>query len=248
MTGNYGDEILRRISVWGIHEAPTWLYSTEFQAHVTDAGARFQQFRRENQLSFVLFRQLPWHHHGLSCLEESQLATRTPFLDCELHKLAYRTPTAALAGNQTRERLISDGAPALARLRTDLGFGGPAGSPMAGLYQRLQLTTMKAEYAYDYGMPSWAASADSVLSKFGLPHLFLGRHKFYHYRIWYRDQLANHVREVLLDPQALARPYLRRNGVEQVVEGHLRGKANYTVHIHKLLTLELIQRQLVSVQ
>jgi asparagine synthase (glutamine-hydrolysing) len=64
----------------------------------------------------------------------------------------------------------------------------------------------------------------------------------YHYRIWYRDGLANYVKEMLLDPRTLSRPYLERNGVEAIVRGHLEGNCNYTTEIHRLLSLELIHR------
>jgi asparagine synthase (glutamine-hydrolysing) len=75
-----------------------------------------------------------------------------------------------------------------------------------------------------------------------LERLFLGRHKFNHYRVWYRDSLSSYVRETLLDSRSLSRPYLRRGGVEAAVQGHLRGGQNHTTEIHQLLTLELIHR------
>jgi asparagine synthase (glutamine-hydrolysing) len=91
-------------------------------------------------------------------------------------------------------------------------------------------------------MPQWIARTDHFLKAFQLERLFLGRHKVFHFRVWYRDRLANYVREILLDPKTLARPYLERVGVESVVKGHLKGNENYTYEIHKLLTLELIHR------
>jgi asparagine synthase (glutamine-hydrolysing) len=75
-----------------------------------------------------------------------------------------------------------------------------------------------------------------------LERLFLGRHKLLHFRVWYRDQLSDYVRQILLDPLTLSRPYLQKKTLEAVVEGHLNGTRNYTTAIHKLLTLELLQR------
>ncbi len=105
---------------------------------------------------------------------------------------------------------------------------------------------MKAEYAYDHGMPQWVSRIDHLFSPFHLERLFLGRHKYYHFRVWYRDALSEYVREILLDPRTLARPYLNRNGVEAIVRGHLKGGGNYTFEIHKLLTLELMHRLFVD--
>ena len=102
--------------------------------------------------------------------------------------------------------------------------------------------TFKAEYAYDYGMPQWVSRVDHYLSPLHLERLFLGRHKLLHFRVWYRDSLSDYVRQMLLDPKTLSRPYLERKGVEAVVRGHLGGGLNHTTEIHKLLTLELLHR------
>ena len=67
--------------------------------------------------------------------------------------------------------------------------------------------TFKAEYAYDYGMPQWLSRIDHFLSPLRLERLFLGRHKLLHFRVWYRDALADYVREILLDRRTLSRPY-----------------------------------------
>jgi asparagine synthase (glutamine-hydrolysing) len=75
-----------------------------------------------------------------------------------------------------------------------------------------------------------------------LEQLFLGRHKFLHYRVWYRDTLADYVKQILLDPLTLSRPYLERKSLETIVSSHLKGNRNYTTTIHKMLTLELLHR------
>ena len=106
--------------------------------------------------------------------------------------------------------------------------------------------TFKAEYAYDYGMPQWVAKIDHALAPIHLERLWLGRHKIFHFRWWYRTFLASYVKEILLDPRALARPYLERSGVEAIVSGHLKGNHNYTMEIHRLLSLELLHRVFVD--
>src|SRR4051812_44109320 len=93
-------------------------------------------------------------------------------------------------------------------------------------------------------MPQWLARVDHALSRLHLERVFLGRHKFYHFRVWYRDKLASFVREVLLDPTSLSRPYLNGEKVERLVHDHLSGRRNHTLGLHKLLTAELLQRTL----
>jgi asparagine synthase (glutamine-hydrolysing) len=117
---------------------------------------------------------------------------------------------------------------------------------LAEFRHQLHEFTFKAEYAYDYGMPQWIARIDHLLSPLHLETLFLGRHKYAHYRVWYRDVIADYLREVLLDSRSLSRPYLCRTTVENMVNRHIRGDRNYTLEIHSLLTLELLQRQLID--
>ena len=104
----------------------------------------------------------------------------------------------------------------------------------------------KLEYMMDYGMPQWLAKVDSVMRFTRWEQLFLGRQKFYHFRVWYRNQLADHVRQVLLDQRTLGRPYLNGGHVEHIVKEHVNGRGNYTLEIHKLLTSELIARHLIE--
>jgi len=53
--------------------------------------------------------------------------------------------------------------------------------------------------------------ADHLVSWLHLERLFLGRHKYYHFRVWYRDALSKYVREMLLDERnAFPEPYWDR--------------------------------------
>ena len=95
-------------------------------------------------------------------------------------------------------------------------------------------------------MPQWVTQTDNAMRGLHLERLFLGRHKFYHFRIWYRDALSNYIREMLLDPRSLSRPYLERQAAEELVIAHTSGKRNYTTEIHKLLTLEHLHRLFID--
>ena len=105
---------------------------------------------------------------------------------------------------------------------------------------------MKAEYAYDYGMPQRLAGLDHLLAPLHLERLFLGRHKFYHFRVWYRDQLSQYLKEILLDLRARNRPYLQGQVLVGMVDAHTKGWQNWTKEIHRALSLELLQRQLIE--
>jgi asparagine synthase (glutamine-hydrolysing) len=242
MTGLYGDEVQRpQTRAFKPVDPAPGLYNPSLLPSVATARQTYAGLIQGHPTTFSAFRQAPWHHYGILSLEQTQLAVRTPYLDNDFVKTAYRAPQSVTANNDQRVRLIGDGSAAMQRIRTDRGFGGQPG--LASWVDRnYQEFTFKTEYAYDYGMPQWLARLDHAFSPLKLERLFLGRHKVYHYRIWYRDGLATYVKEMLLDSRTLSRPYLERKGLEAIVSGHLEGNCNYTTEIHRLLSLELLHR------
>jgi asparagine synthase (glutamine-hydrolysing) len=143
-------------------------------------------------------------------------------------------------------RLISDGSKDLMRIRTDRGLAGKHQGLSGAFLRNFLEFTAKAEYAYDYGMPQWLAKIDHRIKWLHPERAFLGRHKFYHFRIWYRDFLSNYLRAVLLDERSLSRPYLERRAVQTMLDDHISGRHNYTLGINKLLSLELIHRLFID--
>ena len=246
MTGNYGGEVLRRIRAFKPVEPLAGLFSPDLLSYVRQAKDTYGALLRGHPLSFAVFRQAPWHHYGLLALEQTQLSLRSPYLDNDFVRTVFRAPKSALANNDVCLKLIADGSPALRQIRTDRGLSREG--PLSGVTRSVLEFLFKAEYAYDYGMPQWAARVDHLLSPLHVERLFLGRHKFYHFRVWYRDVLSTYVRDLLLDSKTLSRPYLERKKVEALVKGHLKGDQNFTVEIHKLLTLELLHRRLLDPQ
>ena len=150
--------------------------------------------------------------------------------------------------NELSLRLIEDGNRNLAAIGTDRGLllrSTPVFSRAKNLYQEFMF---RAEYAYDYGMPNWLTRVDGGLKFLHLERLFLGRHKFYHFRLWYRDALAPFLKEVLLDPRTLSRPYVDRKRLERAVMDHTSARRNHTLDLHKWLSVELMQRELLERQ
>jgi asparagine synthase (glutamine-hydrolysing) len=245
MTGNYGGEILRGLIAISPAKLRNPYLGPDFMRLVREGIDTLAAEKHAPRTSFVAFKQVPWHHYSRFALESSQLPVRSPYLDNELVSLAYRSPTQLGVNQRLAARLIADGNPALAEFPTDRG---PLGRPgrlgrIAELYQEF---TFKADYAYDYGMPQWMVNLDRMLGPLHLERLFLGRHKYYHFRYWYRTRLASFVKEILLDPRALARPYLEKKAVEKMVSAHTAGRGNYTSEIHSLLSAELMQQQLID--
>ncbi len=246
MTGNYGGEVLRRLRAFKPGMPSPGIFRPEILSHAAATAETYGQLIREHPLSFAVFQQAPWHHYGLLALEETQVSLRSPYLDNDVVRTVFRAPQAVLATNDICLRLIADGDPNLAQIPTDRGFGGNSGSVYAAISQSIIEFTAKAEYAYDYGMPQWVARTDHLFSSLHLERLFLGRHKFAHFRVWYRDILSEYVRQMLLDSRTFGRPYLNPRAVEALVDGHLNRGRNYTTEIHQLLSLELLHRLFID--
>jgi len=246
LTGNYGSEILRGVIAFKPFSFGETLFEPAFAPRVRAAAETYRNEAQGRKLSFVAFKQVPWHHYARLSLEQSQLTLRSPYLDNDLVSLVFRAQPELMTSNELSLRLIADGNPALSRIETDRGLllrSLPVITKSRRLYQEF---TFKAEYAYDYGMPHWLAKLDRMVAPLHLEKLFLGRHKFYHFRIWYRDALAGYLKDVLLDSRARSRPYLQGARVEEMVKSHTSGRENHTYAIHRILTSELIQRQLIE--
>jgi len=251
MTGNYGSEILRRLRAFKHVDPAPGLFQPEFLSSVNRARNTYNAVCQGHAVSFTAFKQAPWYQYGLLSLEQTQLSVRSPFLDNDLVRTAFCAPRSEFMKSNLFEdsgdcsRLIADGSPELQKIPTDRGLGGPTGWTTLLLRGYLEFT-FKAEYAYDYGMPQWLAQLDHRLSWLHFERLFLGRHKFCHFRLWYRDALSSYVKQILLDPRSLSRPYLQRKSVEAMVFHHIKGDRNYTTEITRLLTLELQNRLLLD--
>ncbi len=246
LTGDYGGEILRRVRTFKPTEPLTGLFSPELLPHVHRTTETLKGLIGIHPLSFTVFHQAPWDYRGIVGLEETQISIRTPYFDNEVVRTVFRAPASARVSNEASLRLISDGSSELSRIPTDRGLSGNQRAFLETAHRALLEFQFRAEYAYDMGMPQWLARVDHICSALRLERLFLGRHKVFHFRIWYRDALAEYVREVLLDPLSLGRSHIDRKGLTHIVTRHLKGDRNYTNEIHKTLTLELINRLFVD--
>jgi len=133
MTGNYGSEILRRLRAFKPGHLAEGLFQPELMSSVEQAKSTYNSFLGGHALSFIAFRQAPWYQYGLLSLEQTQLAVRSPFLDNDVVRTAFRAPKSEIVKTDIFEdsnecsRLIADGNPELQAIRTDRGLGGRGG-------------------------------------------------------------------------------------------------------------------------
>ncbi len=246
VTGTNGGEMLRRLVAFRPTRLHEHLFDAEMRKYVWAAPWTYAQERNCHTLSFTAFKQAPWYMNSKFVVERSQITLRMPYFDNDLTMLSYQAPPEIAQENGPALRLIADGNPALERIGTDRALRLKVVPGIGRARHFIQEFTFKAEYAFDYGMPQWLARLDHFLTPFRLEKLFLGRHKFHHFRVFYRDELSRYLQEILLDSRTVGRPFLRKQVLEEMVRGHISGYRNYTLEIHKLLTIELIQRQLIE--
>lgn len=246
ITGNYGSEIVRGNVAFRPRRLDRALLDPAVAAGVDQAEQRYRDERAVRDLSFIAFKQVPWHHHARLSVEQSIVTMRSPFLDNRLVALMFRAPPSMRADVPTSLRLIHDGTPGLAALPTDRGLVHGPRTPLVKLRHAIREFSVRAEYAYDYGMPQWLVRADAALGALHLERLFLGRHKFYHFRTWYRGPLAGYLRDMLTGPNTLAQRWFAPGALRRMVEEHTTGRANHTLELHRALTLELIERRLTG--
>ena len=121
MTGNYGSEILRRLVAFKPKRVNEALFARDFIPNVRAASELYASERREDPLSFIAFKQMPWHHYSRFMLEQSQITVRSPYLDNDLVAVAYQAPADLSVNQGVAARLIRDGNSALAGFPTDRG-------------------------------------------------------------------------------------------------------------------------------
>src|SRR5882724_7641397 len=245
LSGVCGGEILRRLVMFKPDPPQEGFFDPELARSFRNAAGTYASELQGHKLSFTAFRQAPWYMASKFSVERSQVTHRTPYFDNDLVALAYQTP-AKLLHKEPALRLIADGNPVLGKIGTDRGLAFRSVPSFNRALHWYQEFTFKAEYAYDYRMPQWLARLDHAFAPLHLERLFLGRHKFHHFRVWYRDELSRWLRETLLDSDARSRPYLRANSLEKILKAHTSGQRNYAFEIHKILTLEFIQRRLIE--
>jgi asparagine synthase (glutamine-hydrolysing) len=246
IVGTYGSEIVQHAVMFKPARFAPGLFAADMHSYLLDARSTYSQVRSCHPITFAAFRQSPWYHRGILALEQTQLTVRSPFLDNDFVRTVYRAPAANdSSGSDIRLRILGEHASHLAGIRSDRGVIYKENG-LARIKRFALETSFKGEYFFDSGMPGWFTRLNRLIPAAISENLFLGRHKLLHFRMWYRNQLNNYLKAVLLDPRSLSRSYAEPKGIEQVVRGHISGTGNYTTEIHKLLTLELLHRLFID--
>jgi asparagine synthase (glutamine-hydrolysing) len=245
-TGNFGDQVLVNLRNLKPSSNKSELLNGEFAKHIDAAATSLRDISGGHPLTFFLFKQAPWFDYSRFSLEQSQLVQRSPYMDNDLIKLLYQAPKGMLTSEDIRMRLIREGNPDLAKIPTDRGYLGGGNILTSNCLHLYRELLFKIEYYFSYGMPHWLAKVNNTISFLNLEYLFLERNKYYNMRRYFRYELADYVKEILLDDRTLNRPFINRNILENMVDGHTSGRCNYTASIDLMLSTELAMRSLIE--
>ena len=246
LTGNYGSEVFRGVRGVKASLPNENLYDKDLYNNLHCARKTFQEESKCHQLTFSLFKQAPWLGSGRLSIEQSQVVPRTPFMDNDLVKLMYRAPDSIHSSTDIQWRLIERGNRDLINIPTDRGLHGRSGAISARLAYLMSYPAFKADYCYKSGMPQWMEKIHYLFGPMQPEKLLIGRHRFTHYRIWFRKELAPYIKDMLLDSKTLQRPYWNKSFIEPMVLRHIKGDRNYTNEIDQVLTMELIHRLFID--
>lgn len=247
MTGKFGSEIIGNMSM--LRKSVKYsdnFFHPDFKKYISNAARAFKDIKKGHELSFAVFKEMPWHEYGRLAMEMAELTIRTPYMDNDLVRLMYQAPKNARASSEIRLRLIKDGNRKLRRIMTDRGDAGEFNWLFSMSAKLVCRCLFKSEYVYLYQIPHWLSKLDFAFKSLQPERLILGRYQYVHPRVWFRDKLSNYVRDILLDSRTAKRQFFNRKFLEEMITGHIEGKRNYVNEINKALTVELIHRLLIE--
>jgi asparagine synthase (glutamine-hydrolysing) len=243
MTGNYGGELLRGVRAFKA-TLPDWIVGSTGEPAMRQAMQVFEHAAAQHPVSFALFWQVPHQGFGRRAIESSELSIRSPFLDNELARLAYRAPLERQAGSMACVSLIRHQKPELLEIPTDRGLLGQGAVLSRSVRRAYRELLFKAEYLAGHGMPHAMAAALSLLPGRSPEHRLLGYHKFQHFRQWLRSDLRTYVHDVLAEPLSQVDVFADRARLSHLLDRHEAGSSNYFAAIDKALTLRITATKL----
>jgi asparagine synthase (glutamine-hydrolysing) len=221
VAGGYASELVTREPVSGSAK----VFVPEFRGRVEEARKRCRELMKMDPLERTFFTMDPDQRHALECAR-AHLMVRCPFLDNEMMALAFRAPCLY-------EKMELFAFPKADKTFSDDDWRSALKSIPQALGQKWR------EFRGTRPGQGCSWTGRTARRSFGQPRLD-------RFRVWFREGLADFVKEVLLDPRTVGRSYLDPKQTTKVVDEHLAGRNDHTVTIAKLLTLELVQRHLIQ--
>jgi asparagine synthase (glutamine-hydrolysing) len=245
MTGNYGSEILRGVSTFKPLSLAAGLTDPEFNRTLHSLNG-FTANGNKSPITTAAFREIPWQRFGVRAAGHSQIPLRTPYLDHGLVSLVYRAPNLLRTSSGPGLRLIRNSDFDLSCIPTDMGELGVNGGFLRTSKRIWSQATFKLDYLNNEGLPHFLSWIDRFFNREQLCWQFLGRHKYLHYRRWFRKELARYVKDTVTDPETKRISFWNANFLEAIAKDHAAGRKNYIKEIDVVLTLSTVDRLLLK--
>jgi asparagine synthase (glutamine-hydrolysing) len=240
LTGNYGSEILHGMDTFKPLGVDAELFAPELAPKRAEAENTLSRYRRRHPVTFAALCQVPWKISAAVSSGDANVTVRTPYMDHRIIRLAYGMSAPPGASRRLVRELIQRRSPHLAAIPTDRG---ECISLDQTSYARAGVAklTFKADYLLGDDMPR-ALQSLSWLRKV-VPWK---RHRYLDYRLWLRQYCRDWVLDILQDPKTEQRDYLNRAALRSLAREWEAGAPYRLADIDTILTLELVQRQLIQ--
>ncbi|HEU0048024.1 MAG TPA: asparagine synthase-related protein [Nitrososphaera sp.] len=244
LTGVFGGEILRGVSMFKPLPLSPRLVNPELGQSLNCLA---QEWNRNSQhpVSFTAFREIPQKRFGTPAASRSQLTFRTPYLDNEIVALAYRAPESLRGSPLPAWSVVRNNNHSLSRIPTDMGIVAKASTLGMAPRRIFSKAVCKLDYLYAEGLPHWLSSFDRLFDLIDSRARLFGRHKFLHYRKWFRRELADYIAGTLKEVQTRrSSPFWNFGFLETLAHEHINGRRNFVHEIDAVLTLDAVDRLL----
>lgn len=253
LTGAFGSQVLGRVKRALRYRPPTpELINGDFAPFLAAASDELLASKDEHNLTYCIHKEIPWYWSRFIVPEMSQLTIRLPFLDKDFIDLLYQAPSQGFDGSRFEVSAIAKCRTGLMDIRTNQGAGGRCPAVVSRAVKAFIRARALTEKSFNWdvlphSLQHAAAKVDTfLLSPLHLDRLVRGWEFFRHYNFWFRRDLSPYLKEMLLDSRTLSRPYWNPKYVEKTVNDHISGRRNNLSDIRKVLTIELIHRELLK--
>ncbi|SRR6266480_246595 len=243
LTGNFGGEILRGVSMFKPLYLTPALFSADLADNVTFCRHQWAH-NGQHPITFAAFHEAPEQRFGIVAPSRSQTSFRTPYLDNEIVALAYQAPESVPMSIDCTLSLVKANNPSLGKVPTDMGEMGEANWLAMASRRIFSKTVCKLDYLRSEGLPQGLSRLNPLVTQIGSALGIAGLHKYLPYRLWFQRELVAYVDGILKDAQVRHSSLWDSRFLAHMASDHATGHKNYAREIDAVLTLEAVERLL----
>ena len=185
-------------------------------------------------LLFTIVEECRHHWGGKLAMENAFIRPRTPFTDHEFLDFVLRLPEGATNDAALQQALIRANSPALARIPTNRGLLPDT---------RSRLLRIEAYLFKVWFLLATATNSRRVHPKLRLDLTPFANNATSKFRTWFRGELAEYLRLILLDRRTLRRGWFDPDVLRGMLDRHIGRQADHSAELAKAVSLELFFRQ-----